>query len=112
MLEEFYEHIGGSYADVKKRFMTDERILRFVSRFPGDTSFSMLKDALAAGNVQDAFRAAHTLKGVAQNLGFDALFLQAEKVTNVLRGGDINVSALMPPLEELYTQTITEIAKL
>lgn len=36
---------------------------------------------------ESAFRAAHTLKGVAQNLGFDALYRAASALTEHLRGG-------------------------
>lgn len=36
---------------------------------------------------ESAFRAAHTLKGVAQNLGFDALYRASSALTEHLRGG-------------------------
>ena len=111
-LREFYEVTGGDYGDVMGRFVTEERVLRFVRKFPADGSFAALKSSLADGNAQEAFRAAHTVKGVAQNLGFDRLFVTAEKVTNILRGGSLEVDALMPKLEELYNLTITAINNL
>ncbi len=111
-LKTFYCEIGGNYEETFKRFMTDERILKFVRKFLLDGSFALLKTSLAEKKVEDAFRAAHTLKGVAQNLGFDRLFVTAEKVTNILRGGSLEVDALMPELEELYNLTITAINNL
>ena len=110
--EQFYEKIGGNYADTMGRMMTEERILRFVRKFPADGSFSALKDALARSSQEEAFRAAHTLKGVAQNLGFTALYEKASAVTEVLRGGSLEVTALMPELERVYNLTVESIAAL
>lgn len=110
--EKFYEKIGGNYADTISRLMTEERILRFVRKFPADDSFNNLKDALARGAQEEAFRAAHTLKGVAQNLGFTALYEKASAVTEVLRGGSLEVAALMPDLESVYRLTVESISEL
>lgn len=107
--EVFYEKIGGNYADTIGRLMTEERILRFVRKFPADGSFNALKDALARGSQEEAFRAAHTLKGVAQNLGFTVLYEKASAVTEVLRSGSLNVTALMPDLEGVYRLTVESI---
>lgn len=43
---------------------------------------------MAAGDAKEAFVAAHTLKGVSQNLGFDNLYEPAVVVTEALRGAD------------------------
>ena len=109
---EFYEKTGGNYADTMGRLMTEERILRFVKKFPADGSFALLKDALARGCREEAFRAAHTLKGVAQNLGFTSLYEKASAVTEILRGGSMEVAHLMPELEKLYLLTIESINEL
>lgn len=110
--QQFYEKIGGNYADTMSRLMTEERVLRFVRKFPADESFNALKDALARSAQEEAFRAAHTLKGVAQNLGFTALYEKASAVTEVLRGGSLEVAALMPELESVYNLTVESISAL
>ena len=110
--QQFYEKIGGNYADTISRMMTEERVLRFVRKFPADGSFAALKDALARSAQEEAFRAAHTLKGVAQNLGFTALYEKASAVTEVLRGGSLDVAALMPELESVYNLTVESISAL
>lgn len=46
---------------------------RFIRRFASDGSYDALTAALRAGQGQEAFRAAHTLKGVAANLGLERL---------------------------------------
>lgn len=111
-VEKFYEYIRGDYAGTKARLMTDERILRFVNKFPADGSYQLLLDSLASSNVEEAFRAAHTIKGVAQNLGFTALYLSSQEVTEILRGGSLDVADKMPKLTECYELTIDGIAKL
>ena len=48
-------------------------LLRFLRRLPEDKTFAALSDAVAAGDLTGVERGAHTLKGVAANLGLDAL---------------------------------------
>ncbi|MCX4287023.1 MAG: Hpt domain-containing protein [Clostridia bacterium] len=111
-VEQFYDYICGDYAGTKGRLMTDERILRFVNKFPADGSYQLLLDSLDSANVEEAFRAAHTIKGVAQNLGFTALYKSSEAVTEILRSGSLDVAAKMPELTKYYNLTIDGIAKL
>ena len=106
-LEEFYREIGSSYADVISRLGSEEFVRRFVLLFKDDKSFEELKSSLERGRAADAFRAAHTLKGVAANLGFSALYSEAAEITEALRGGDLNAAAaLFPALEEKYRRVI------
>ena len=72
-IEECYQQIGGDYNQVLARLMTPKLVIRFIGRFLEDNSFSMLEKALAEGNCKEAFRAAHTLKGVCQSLGLGNL---------------------------------------
>ena len=111
-VEKFYEFIGGDYAGTKSRLMTDERIARFVNKFTADGSYQLLLDSLASSNTQEAFRAAHTIKGVAQNLGFTSLYTVAEEITEILRAGSLDVGAKMPELTEKYNLTINAIAQI
>lgn len=111
-VEKLYESIGGDYVGTKARLMTDERIARFVNKFPADGSYQLLLDSLASGNVSEAFRAAHTIKGVAQNLGFTQLFVIAEEVTEILRAGNLDVASKMPQLTEAYMATVAAISQL
>ena len=86
-LKEFYEQIDGSYDDTLHRLPSEALVHRFVLKYPADPSFAQLREAVAAADWESAFRAAHTLKGVAQNLGFDALYRAASALTEHLRGG-------------------------
>ena len=86
-LDEFFRCVGGGYGEAKARFQNDERIVRFLNMFPGDDSMQNLTNAMNTGDTTTAFRAVHTLKGVAQNLGFDGLYRAAFALTEEMRGG-------------------------
>ena len=85
-LQDFYVLTGGDFAAVKGRFFKEEMIERFVLRFLEDPSFGELSRALEGKTVTEAFRAAHTLKGVCSNLGFDRLGNSSSELTEYLRG--------------------------
>ena len=54
-----------------------------------------MEQALEAGNGEDAFRAAHTMKGICLNLGFDKLYEVSAALTEQLRGREIAGSEAM-----------------
>lgn len=85
-LRAFYDTIGGNYDETLRRIPREAMVLRFVQKYATDGTFQMLTDAIQAADWETAFRAAHTLKGVAQNLGFDALYQDAFVLTEALRG--------------------------
>lgn len=68
-LEKLYQEMGGDMADAVRRLGSIAAVERFLRMFAGDDTFAMLEAAMSAGDVQRAFRAAHTLKGLAANLG-------------------------------------------
>lgn len=84
-VKECYEQISGDYEGVFGRFRGDERIKKFAVKFLKDGSYDSLRTNLEAAEYEEAFRAAHTLKGVSQNLGFTQLHLASDKLTELLR---------------------------
>ena len=77
-LEEFYQGVGGDCSEMLARFQDDQRILKFLRMFLSDDSMQ--------GNAETAFRAVHTLKGIALNLGFEELAAKCSRMTEALRG--------------------------
>ena len=67
-LNEFYTTVGGNYEDVIARLHSEAFTEKFLRMIPQDNSLPLLKEAAAAGDVPTAFRAVHTLKGIALNL--------------------------------------------
>lgn len=84
--------MGANYEDVLKRLYNEGMICKFTLMFLNDDSYPKLEQALKEGNVKEAFRAAHTLKGVCQNLGFTNLYQPAYELTEVLRAGTLEGS--------------------
>ena len=77
--------MGANYEDVLKRLYNEGMICRFTLMFLNDDSYPKLEQALKEGNVKEAFRAAHTLKGVCQNLGFTNLYQPTYDLTLISR---------------------------
>ena len=109
-VRECYELMGANYDDVLRRLPSEAMIKRFAIKFLDDGTFQALKEALEAKNGEEAFRAAHTLKGVCQNLGFDNLYEPSFELTEKLRGKDTTGSEeLFAKVEEQYNRTTNAI---
>lgn len=105
-LEQAYHELGADYEGVTNRLMGETLVARFVGKFFEDENFAKLGEALAAQDVEAAFVAAHTLKGVCQNLGFDNLYAPSSELTEVLRAGSLEGA------DELYAKVVAEYRKM
>ena len=86
-LKEFYAAVGVDYDATLNRIPKESMVLRFVKKYADDKTYAQLTEAVKAQDWETAFRASHTLKGVAQNLGFDGLYRAAFALTEEMRGG-------------------------
>lgn len=86
-LEEFYAQIGGDYADTLQRLCNENMVKKFVKKYQDDPTCADLHNAVEQQDWEVAFRGAHTLKGVAQNLGFERLYQVSAVLTEAMRGG-------------------------
>ena len=118
-LEACYAAMGGDLEGVRGRLLTDDRIRKFVGIFLEDKSFENLRTSLDEGNIAEAFRAAHTMKGISRDLGFTPLFEASSKLSDALRPGDdglpaapADVPELMQQTEQAYQTTIDAITNL
>ncbi len=87
-LRECYESFGGDYDDALSRMMNDSLIERFLLKFLDDRTAESMRISIETGNVSELFRGAHTMKGVAGNLGFAQLGKASSALTEHLRGRD------------------------
>lgn len=95
-LKECYDALGGNYEDTVRRLYNEKLVEKFLFKFEEDPSFENLKKALEEENLEAAFRAAHTLKGVAQNMGFGNLAESSSVLTEALRSRKV-----MPYAEQI-----------
>lgn len=109
-IDELYRQLHGDYAEVKARLMSDRLVEKFVLKFPSDPSMQQLRDAVAAGDNASAFRAVHTLKGVAANLALTELRDAASALTEQLRSGDKPADEkLLKRVEKCYATVVDSL---
>ena len=103
-IQECYQVLGGDYAQVEKRLPGIHLIRRFIAKFLDDGSYPELCRAMEQGQTEEAFRAAHTLKGVSANLGFDRLTASSGELTELLRGRTDGIPTEAVPLLDMVRQ--------
>lgn len=109
-LEECYTKLQGDYKEAMSRLVNSRLIERFILKFPADPSMDTLQKMVEAGDNAAAFRAVHTLKGVAANLAFSQLFCDASNLTEQMR--DLQHAAdpvLYAKLKDTYNRVINTL---
>lgn len=81
------EEMGMDVNNTVSRFMGKEELyLKFLSKFQTDQSVANIQQYISEQNVEEAFKSAHTLKGVAANLGLDPIAQHASDIVELFRG--------------------------
>lgn len=112
-LQEFYANLGSDYEAVSKRIPSETMILKFVKMYEDDPSVRQLEESLEREDWHGAFRAAHTHKGVALNLGFERLQSVASELTELLRPEQpITEHALVDEVRREHGKVIDAIRQL
>ena len=112
-LEQFYDTIGGDYKKTISRLSSEALVKKFVLKYADDKTCRELADAIESQDWSAAFRAAHTLKGIALNLGFDSLYTVSSELTEVLRGGrPLENLPLWAAVDEKHKQIVDAIAQI
>ena len=108
-----YEEMGSNFDEVLSRLGSEQMVQRFAISFLNDKSYETLEAALKEKDVDSAFRAAHTLKGVCVNLGFDKLYEVSSALTEKLRAKELDGTDVMfEKVKEQYDITVNAIRKL
>lgn len=106
-IRECYEQMGADYDNVLSRLGSDAIVERFAMKFLQEKTFDNLKEAIEKKDAEEAFRAAHTLKGICLNLGFDNLFTVSSELTEKLRPRTLEGSKeLLQKVQEQYDITV------
>lgn len=83
---EIFEAYGADYEITMERFMGSEKMyLECLNMLFDDENMQNLEKALRSSNLQNAFEAAHTLKGVAGNMGLTHLYNAICTIVELLR---------------------------
>lgn len=113
-IQEFYLHAGGNYEEVLRRLCGEARIKKVLGMLSRDGSMQDLRAALEKKDYEEAFLAAHTLKGITMNLGITRLAEAVSELTETLRPRkeNENIPRQLAVAEQLYVKTIEDISKL
>lgn len=88
-VQEIMKSYGMDGEATMRRFMGNTKLyIKLLDMLPADNSIHELDDALSAGDLEKAFEAAHTLKGVAGNLGLSPLYDAVCVIVEPLRKGE------------------------
>lgn len=109
-LKECYAAFGGDYEGVMSRLPSEKFVQKFVLKFVNDGSYDLLLRSMEAGDYAEAFRAAHTIKGVCQNLDFTPLYRSSSELSEALRNGYTpEAPALVEQVKADYQRTLEAI---
>ncbi len=100
-LQECYAAMGANYNDVLGRLRKEERIRKFLLMALEDSSYDLLCSSLKERNLSEAFRAAHTIKGVSSNLSLTELYQASSELSDVLRNREDYGEDIEPAFERV-----------
>lgn len=105
-----YQQLEGDYEDVMARLPRENMIWKFLFKFLEDKSYGELLTAMQENDYEAAFRAAHTVKGICQNLSLTKLYEISEQLTQALRIENYReAKELLPKFSEDYLHNINII---
>lgn len=94
-MREQLQTLGVQYDEVLGRFLGKEDFyLRMLKKFLDDKNFEGLEQTVAEKNWQEAFKYAHTIKGLCGNLGLDGILDSVAPLTEELRNEPYNESVI------------------
>lgn len=109
-VRESYEKMGANYDGVLSRLGNEMLIQEICCKIPQRPKLPGSYRSIEQGDAERAFRAAHTLKGICLNLGFDNLYKPGEALTEKLRGRELNgYEALYAEVKNQYNKTVEAI---
>ena len=99
---------GVEIDEALSRFMDSDMLyFKFLKLFLNDKSYSNLNDAIAKGDIGNAYVYAHTLKGVTSNLSFNRFLEALMPMHNSLKDGiSKDYSNDLKILEDQYNELV------
>ena len=109
MNQELLIQNGFDVEGAMKRFMNNEALyLKCLKKMLNDTNIKELRSAYDSGDCENAFKAAHSIKGFVSNLGIETLHQQIHPMVECLRCGSLPANEELEQFEQAY-QTIYKL---
>lgn len=111
-LRERLKQAGVGWESAMERFLNNETLYeRFLRKFIADESFQGLLQAMEEKKYEEAFKFAHTFKGLTGNLSLDSLYQNIQPIVEELRAGNGDgVEKIIEQIKKDYTE-ICDIIK-
>lgn len=111
---EFYDRIGGDYADAMSRLLDEKRVVKYLNKFLSATDFPEMEKAIDESRWEEAFRFSHNLKGVALNLSLKVLAASSSELCERFRHGppEGDFSDLREQVRQDYALVISLIGEI
>jgi len=104
-LDRCYSLFNGDLNGTISRLGSSSLLEKLIKKYLDDKSMDSLNTAIENKDCQEAFKAAHTMKGTALNLGFSDLAKSSSELTEILREGRLSDSF------DAYLQVKNDYAK-
>jgi len=108
-IKDNFEKAGFDVVGTIRRFAGNEALYeKHIFKFIDDKIYGNLAKAVSESNRDDAFREAHTLKGISGNLGLNPLFNPVSALVGALReeNTQADIGALFADVEAGYESVI------
>ncbi len=113
MTDENYKEIGLDLASARQRFLGNRALFeKFLFRFPEDQNYAKMMEAVRENQMEEAFNAAHTLKGVCGNLSLSKLYEKSAEITEKFRAEQMPEKEELEALEHTYQETLELVASI
>lgn len=113
-IEEKYVAAGCDYAALSERTFGDAVLINELFRlFISDDSWDEMKSCMDRGETENAFKAAHSLKGSCGMLGLSRLYEKMKLITDKLRFGDLDgAKDMFPQTSDEYENAVLLLKEL
>lgn len=113
-VKELYENLDEDYNEVYSRLENDEWIAKYLKKFKDGDYKMIMNRAINEGDWVEGFKMAHSIKGLALNLGLGRLAECSVALSDALRDGvpKIDITGMLLELNHEYDRVIGEITKL
>ncbi len=112
ILKELAEILNIDLATTVSRFGNNEMLfVRFIKKFPNDKTYSALCEAVENKDYKAIETSAHTLKGIAANLGLSEIQSFSDNIVIAVRNEKYNdIDELFVTLKSVYQKAIDAIS--
>lgn len=105
--------VGVDVEDALSRFMENEELfLKFLGKFLSDDNYNVLLNEIKEQNYEEAFKAAHTLKGVTSNLSIISMYQPLVSIVENLRRREKPEEKMVQSMMEAYEKVKMVIIEL